>query len=120
MYHVTVDSGKRLICLTAVGFVDAAEYAQLDAEMGVAVARLKKESERDFAMLLDLREAALLTMEQADHFRQQMDGLFGNGLRKAAFVTTSALVRMQVTRSISPAKSRLFTANEEALSWLAD
>ena len=120
MYHVTVDSGRRLIWLRATGFVNSAEYVRMDAELAAAAARLRKESNADFTMLFDLREAALLSKEQVDDFEEKMERSFENGVRKAAFVASTALIKMQVSRTISPSKSRLFESEEDALSWLAD
>lgn len=117
MYQVTVVPQKRLIRFIVSGYSDTAEFERMWKEVRTAVGELNAEG-GGFDVLSDLRQAHVIQTDNTEKTRQLMQWMMQNGLRKAANVTTSILIRMQLDRMAGDPRYGFFASEEEALQWL--
>jgi len=117
MYRVTADPEKRLIRFDISGYSDAAESERMYEAVKEAVGKLNMAGS-GFNVLADLREAHVIPSENMERTTRFTQWLLNNGLRKSANVTTSTLIKMQLTRMTRDPRFGFFTSEEEALEWL--
>ena len=115
MYSIAIDERRNLLRLTLREFWTAETLSAFTAElMPKIAARIAAKGKMD--VLIDCREFAIQSPEQADGFQK----LFTQppGTVRRAVIMPSALGRMQAERALRPNVLRYFSTEHEAIAWL--
>ena len=120
MRFVTVDRVRRTLTVTTSGFVPADEVAAIAREVHEAIALLGGRSD-DHVTLYDLSAVSVAAAEVVALFREYVANEAFQTLlgRRMAFVSTSALLTMQLRRvARDMPQIQIFSDRAAAMEWL--
>lgn len=118
MYSITVDLERKLLFVIAKDLATPDDMERYDRDIRTQV-RILRASVQDFDLLLDAREAFTLPQALTSTVQDGLRWLVDNGMRRAAFLVASTLMKMQLDRLANNPAIACFESEEEALAWLA-
>lgn len=120
-YEIKVDPPRRYIEFKFFGFWGEETTNRLQADIPVRMDELFAAGvpRGEVLAIIDVREQKILDQATLDRFHGFTCGP-GRDCRRAAFITSSALMKMQFRRIATPANFRVFTNEQfdEARDWV--